>query len=187
MASAATASAPAIVAKGASKLFLDGAVVAFHQLSLEVRRNEILCVVGPSGCGKTTLLRCIAGLTDLSDGEILVQGKPVGPARPTASPWCSSISACCRGRRCTRTPPSGCRWRACRAPHIKERGRALSGAGRPHRLRAPLSLSALGRHAAAGRAGAGAGDQSRDPADGRAVRRARRADPRGPAGGAAGS
>jgi hypothetical protein len=45
MASAATASAPAIVANGASKLFLDGAVVAFHQLSLEVRRNEILCVV----------------------------------------------------------------------------------------------------------------------------------------------
>src|SRR6266567_9444145 len=68
---------PAIVAEGASKLFLDGAVVAFHQLSLKVRRNEILCVVGPSGCGKTTLLRCIAGLTDLSDGEILVQGKPV--------------------------------------------------------------------------------------------------------------
>jgi len=68
---------PAIAANGASKLFLDGAVVAFHQLSLEVRRNEIMCVVGPSGCGKTTLLRCIAGLTDLSDGEILVQGKPV--------------------------------------------------------------------------------------------------------------
>jgi NitT/TauT family transport system ATP-binding protein len=82
MASAATAAAPAIVANGASKLFLDGAVVAFHQLSLEVRRNEIMCVVGPSGCGKTTLLRCIAGLTDLSDGEILVQGKPVMGAPP---------------------------------------------------------------------------------------------------------
>src|SRR3979411_2131640 len=82
MASAATASAPAIVANGASKLFLDGAVVAFHQLSLEVRRNEIMCVVGPSGCGKTTLLRCIAGLTDLSDGEILVQGQPVRGAPP---------------------------------------------------------------------------------------------------------
>src|SRR5499425_387893 len=53
---------PAIVADGASKLFLDGAVVAFHQLSLAVKRNEIMCVVGPSGCGKTTLLRCIAGL-----------------------------------------------------------------------------------------------------------------------------
>src|ERR1700720_3849935 len=72
---------PAIVADGASKLFLDGAVVAFHQLSLEVRRNEIMCVVGPSGCGKTTLLRCIAGLTDLSSGRLLVHGKAVG-ARP---------------------------------------------------------------------------------------------------------
>src|SRR5260370_3561214 len=82
MAAAATASAPAIVANGAGKLFLDGAVVAFHQLSLEVRRNEIMCVVGPSGCGKTTLLRAIAGVTDLSDGEILVEGKPVMGAPP---------------------------------------------------------------------------------------------------------
>jgi NitT/TauT family transport system ATP-binding protein len=82
MASAAAAPGHAIVANAASKLFLDGAVVAFHQLSLEVRRDEILCVVGPSGCGKTTLLRCIAGLTDLSDGEILVQGKPVKGVPP---------------------------------------------------------------------------------------------------------
>src|SRR3954467_12071658 len=73
---------PAIVTEGASKLFLDGAVVAFHQLSLQVRRNEIMCVVGPSGCGKTTLLRCIAGLIDLSDGRILVHGKPVAGRPP---------------------------------------------------------------------------------------------------------
>jgi NitT/TauT family transport system ATP-binding protein len=77
MVPAETADQSAIAAEGASKLFLDGAVVAFHQLSLQVRRNEIMCVVGPSGCGKTTLLRCIAGLIDLSDGRILVQGKPV--------------------------------------------------------------------------------------------------------------
>src|SRR5436190_3651027 len=68
---------PAIVADGASKLFLDGTVVAFHQLNLAVERNEILCVVGPSGCGKTTLLRCIAGLTELSSGRLLVHGQPV--------------------------------------------------------------------------------------------------------------
>ena len=73
---------PAIATEGASKLFLDGAVVAFHQLSLQVRRNEIMCVVGPSGCGKTTLLRCIAGLIDLSDGRILVHGKPVAGRPP---------------------------------------------------------------------------------------------------------
>ena len=53
---------PIIVADNVSKLFLDGTVVAFRQLSLAVRRDEILCIVGPSGCGKTTLLRCIAGL-----------------------------------------------------------------------------------------------------------------------------
>jgi NitT/TauT family transport system ATP-binding protein len=73
---------PAIAAKAASKLFLDGAVVAFHQLTLEVRRNEILCVVGPSGCGKTTLLRCIAGLTELSSGDIFVHGRRVGGRPP---------------------------------------------------------------------------------------------------------
>jgi NitT/TauT family transport system ATP-binding protein len=82
MAVADTSSACAIVAEGASKLFLDGAVVAFHQLSLSVRRDEIICVVGPSGCGKTTLLRCIAGLTDLSGGRVLVHGKPVDGRPP---------------------------------------------------------------------------------------------------------
>lgn len=73
---------PAIVAENATKLFLDGAVVAFRLLNLSVRRNEIMCVVGPSGCGKTTLLRCIAGLTDLSGGTLLVHGKPVGHGPP---------------------------------------------------------------------------------------------------------
>src|SRR5262245_25370214 len=69
-----------IVAENASKLFLDGAVVAFRQLNLAVAANEIMCVVGPSGCGKTTLLRCIAGLTDLSSGRLTVDGKLVaGP------------------------------------------------------------------------------------------------------------
>jgi NitT/TauT family transport system ATP-binding protein len=67
----------AIVANNSSKMFLDGTVVAFHQLSLAVRHQEILCIVGPSGCGKTTLLRCIAGLTDTSDGTLLVNGSPV--------------------------------------------------------------------------------------------------------------
>jgi NitT/TauT family transport system ATP-binding protein len=71
---------PIIVAGNAAKLFLDGTVVAFRQLSLAVRRDEILCIVGPSGCGKTTLLRCIAGLTEISDGRLTVHGRPVtGP------------------------------------------------------------------------------------------------------------
>jgi NitT/TauT family transport system ATP-binding protein len=70
----------AIVAENASKLFLDGAVTAFRQLDLTVRDSETLCIVGPSGCGKTTLLRCMAGLTDLSGGRLLIAGRPIkGP------------------------------------------------------------------------------------------------------------
>lgn len=75
----------AVVADNASKLFLDGTVIAFHQLTLAVRNQEILCIVGPSGCGKTTLLRCIAGLTDISDGKLVVNGSPVtGPPEGVA-------------------------------------------------------------------------------------------------------
>src|SRR4051812_38497741 len=71
---------PAIAARDASKLFFDGAVTAFHRLTLHVRRDEILCVVGPSGCGKTTFLRCLAGLTTINGGSLEVFGKDVsGP------------------------------------------------------------------------------------------------------------
>jgi NitT/TauT family transport system ATP-binding protein len=76
---------PMIVVDNASKMFLDGAVVAFRQLNLSIAKNEIMCVVGPSGCGKTTLLRCIAGLTDLSSGRLTVDGKTVaGPPESVA-------------------------------------------------------------------------------------------------------
>jgi NitT/TauT family transport system ATP-binding protein len=70
----------AIVARAAGKIFVDGGVVAFRDLALAVAPGEFLCLVGPSGCGKTTLLRCIAGLTELTGGVLLVDGRPVvGP------------------------------------------------------------------------------------------------------------
>ena len=85
MTSTRTGEAFAIAADNASKLFLDGTVVAFHQLTLGVRDKEFLCVVGPSGCGKTTLLRCMAGLTEISDGKLAVNRKPVtGPPEGVA-------------------------------------------------------------------------------------------------------
>ncbi|HEX6923082.1 MAG TPA: ABC transporter ATP-binding protein [Bacillales bacterium] len=46
----------------------------FEKLTFAVRANEIVSVVGPSGCGKTSLLRCIAGLEELSGGEIRMNG-----------------------------------------------------------------------------------------------------------------
>ena len=75
----------AVVAESASKLFLEGAVVAFQGLTLTVPQHDVMCIVGPSGCGKTTLLRCVAGLTELTNGHLLVYGKPVnGPPEGVA-------------------------------------------------------------------------------------------------------
>jgi len=55
-------------------------VEAIRDLTFEVRRGELVCIVGPSGAGKTTLLRCIAGLLGNSGGQVALDGSPVtGP------------------------------------------------------------------------------------------------------------
>ena len=71
-----------IVVDHASKLFLEGTVVAFRNVELNVKSNEVLCIVGPSGCGKTTLLRCIGGLLAPSSGQVLIDGQTVSSPRP---------------------------------------------------------------------------------------------------------
>ena len=48
---------------------------AIHDFSLEIKEGEVLILVGPSGCGKSTLLRMIAGLEDISSGELWVDGE----------------------------------------------------------------------------------------------------------------
>jgi NitT/TauT family transport system ATP-binding protein len=70
-----------IVIDRASKLFLEGTVVAFRNVDLQIKTQEVLCVVGPSGCGKTTLLRCIGGLLPLNSGRILIDDQPVSSPR----------------------------------------------------------------------------------------------------------
>jgi NitT/TauT family transport system ATP-binding protein len=70
-----------IIVDRASKLFLEGSVVAFRNVDLQIRSKEVVCVVGPSGCGKTTLLRCIGGLLAPSSGQVLIDGQPVDRPR----------------------------------------------------------------------------------------------------------
>ena len=111
----------AIVARNVSKMFLDGAVTAFRALDLGVREKETLCIVGPSGCGKTTFLRCVAGLTEITGGELMVGGKTVAGPGPPASRWCFSISAFCRGRTVYHNAAFGLALAHAPAAHIRER------------------------------------------------------------------
>src|SRR5918911_2726071 len=48
---------------------------AVKDLNLEIADGELLVLVGPSGCGKTTALRMIAGLEDISDGDLFIGGR----------------------------------------------------------------------------------------------------------------
>lgn len=56
-------------------------VNALNGVTLDIEKNEFVCVVGPSGCGKTTLLNIIAGLETFDSGSVSMHGQPiVGPA-----------------------------------------------------------------------------------------------------------
>jgi ABC-type Fe3+/spermidine/putrescine transport system ATPase subunit len=50
-------------------------IPALRNVSFDVTRGEILCLLGPSGCGKTTLLRIIAGLESADNGQVLLEGR----------------------------------------------------------------------------------------------------------------
>ncbi|MBU2192856.1 MAG: ABC transporter ATP-binding protein, partial [Alphaproteobacteria bacterium] len=54
-----------------------GTVSVLKNLDLDVQDGEFLVLLGPSGCGKSTLLNCIAGLMDVTDGQIHIKGKNV--------------------------------------------------------------------------------------------------------------
>ena len=60
---------------GLTKVFADHGqrVTALENVSLNIPRGQFVCIVGPSGCGKTTLLRVVAGLEQLSYGEVRVE------------------------------------------------------------------------------------------------------------------
>ena len=59
-----------------------GAAEVIHGATLDVADGEFVVFVGPSGCGKSTLLRMIAGLEDISGGEIRIGGKLVNDVEP---------------------------------------------------------------------------------------------------------
>jgi D-xylose transport system ATP-binding protein len=64
-----------------------GGVVALSQVSLSIRRGEVVAIVGDNGAGKSTLVNVISGMLAPDEGEMLYEGRPVtfsGPSEPAA-------------------------------------------------------------------------------------------------------
>lgn len=95
--------APIVSVRKVSKQFSNG-TLAVRDVDLDLRQGEFLSLLGPSGCGKSTLLRMVAGLGDVSAGEIVwpqSQNKGVTGhgfelgfvfQEPTLMPWATSLS-----------------------------------------------------------------------------------------------
>ena len=64
----------------------DRAVHALADVSLDIQDNEFFTLLGPSGCGKTTLLRCIAGFEQPTEGRILLFGDEIDELPPNKRP-----------------------------------------------------------------------------------------------------
>ncbi|WP_236201692.1 ABC transporter ATP-binding protein [Pseudomonas pseudonitroreducens] len=59
-----------------------GTTTVFQDIDFAAERGEFVTLLGPSGCGKSTLLRCIAGLTPVDSGRILLDGEDIVPKSP---------------------------------------------------------------------------------------------------------
>ncbi len=64
------------------KKIYDNSVVAVQSFNLEIADKEFIVLVGPSGCGKSTTLRMVAGLEEISEGEIYIGGRKVNTVPP---------------------------------------------------------------------------------------------------------
>ena len=71
----------AIEIKSAGKVYPNG-TRALSGVTIDIEDGEFVVLVGPSGCGKTTLLRMVAGLEDITEGEVSIGGKVVNDVAP---------------------------------------------------------------------------------------------------------
>jgi len=69
-----------LILSGITKQF--GKTDVIHAMDIHIQDGEFLVVVGPSGCGKSTLLRMIAGLEQISEGHIRINGHTVNNIEP---------------------------------------------------------------------------------------------------------
>jgi multiple sugar transport system ATP-binding protein len=70
-----------VILKNVGKIY-EGKNIAVQSVNLEINDKEFVVLVGPSGCGKSTTLRMIAGLEEISEGEIFIDGRLVNDVAP---------------------------------------------------------------------------------------------------------
>jgi multiple sugar transport system ATP-binding protein len=131
-----------------AKIYPDG-TQAVHDLDLAIRDGELMVLVGPSGCGKTTALRMLAGLEEISDGEIRIGDVIVNDLTPKERdvamvfqsyalyPHMSVYDNLAFGLKLRKVPKNEVRERVTRAAQVlqieeflKRKPRALSGGQR---------------------------------------------------------
>ena len=125
------------------------AVEVIHGVSAEIDSGEFIVIVGPSGCGKSTLLRMVAGLEEISGGEIAINDRVVNDIEPADRdiamvfqnyalyPHMSVFDNMAYGLKIRRLPTAEIRARVDKAaailelaPYLKRRPRELSGGQR---------------------------------------------------------
>ena len=70
-----------VIIKNVKKIY-SGNVTAVHDFNLHIKDKEFIVFVGPSGCGKSTTLRMVAGLEDISEGTVSIDGEVVNDLQP---------------------------------------------------------------------------------------------------------
>lgn len=83
-----------IEAAGVTKVYQtrDGEVESLRPLDFQIRTGEFVSVVGPSGCGKSTLLKMVAGLLPITEGALMLSGRPInGPQKDVGIVFQSAV------------------------------------------------------------------------------------------------
>ncbi len=75
----------AVILRKVEKIY-DNGFKAVHGIDLDINDGEFMVFVGPSGCAKSTTLRMIAGLEDVSGGEIYISDRLVNTLPPVMTP-----------------------------------------------------------------------------------------------------
>ena len=177
---------PAVAIQGLTKQFKARRDRALRASTSRSQPREFVSLIGPSGCGKSTLLRIIGDLIEPSAGTVEVNGKTAHRARLDHDYGIVFQEAVLYDWRTVSKnialPLELLRWSK---EKRQQRVRRAARPGRARGLRGQPPVAALGRHAAARRDRPRALVRPGAAADGRAVRRARRDDPRAPEHGAA--